>query len=197
LLFVAATAGGDEACRLGELSARIDRAAGPRATDIERLAWRDRLITDGDLGRALACISRKLEERTVAAFADALGYRSWATDGDIHLMPANDYSFGRVFANTHAASYASGSLGPLPEGSALIKETFIIGQDGTVTPGDVFLMVKGGASLSPWRGQVFSRDGVLSTDMAPCRSCHELADGPDGLFGRPWLLRTRQITPSR
>ncbi len=137
-----------------------------------------------------------------AGVASAAGYQSWtnyATTPYVSATHAERYV--NNYANdVAAAGYgAYESVGRLPVGSVVVKDSFSVTADGRVEIGPLFMMekvahVSGESHPSPWRFTMIMPDGwVFGTtggqgdaNVAFCADCHgTVADVHDSLFFLP------------
>ena len=136
-----------------------------------------------------------------ASVAEIAGYQAWinyATTPYVSATHAQRYV--NNYANDVASAYATyESLGALPVGSVVAKDSFSVTPDGRVAIGPLFVMEKvahvaGESHPSPWRFTMIMPDGwVFGTTGGPgdanvafCADCHgAVADVHDSLFFLP------------
>ncbi len=116
-------------------------------------------------------------------------YRSWARFSMVSY-PAEAH--GVRFMNNYANEIASGeygkweAAGAMPPGSVLAKDSFIAGDDGSLSVGPLFLMAKGAAGSNAatrdWTYSVIMPTGTVREDAATqefCNKCHRRAGAED------------------
>jgi len=136
-----------------------------------------------------------------AGVANVAGYQAWtnyATTPYVSATHAQRYV--NNYANNVASAYgAYESIGALPVGSVIAKDSFSVTPDGKVMIGPLFIMEKvahvaGATHPSPWRFTMIMPDGwVFGTTGGPgdanvafCADCHgTVADIHDSLYFLP------------
>ena len=99
---------------------------------------------------------------------------------------------GTRFMNNYANKTASDdygkweAAGTMPSGSVLAKDSFIVGEDGRVSVGPLFLMAKGAAgsnaAMRDWRYTMIMPSSSVRQDTAIqnfCNKCHRRAGAED------------------
>lgn len=136
-----------------------------------------------------------------AGLAAAVGYQAWtnyATTPYVSATHAQRYV--NNYANEIASNYKNyESVGALPVGAVVVKDSLSVSPDGRVTIGPLFMMEKvahvaGTRFPSPWRftmvmpeGWVFgTTGGPGDANVAFCADCHgAVADTNDSLYFLP------------
>lgn len=125
-----------------------------------------------------------------------------------NAVPYRSQQHGRVFVNNYANAAAGaygqqGETGPLPAGSVIVKDSFVVTATGEIRAGPVAIMEKMPPGFDPangdWRYLVIEPDGALigvaaepgaDPRMAQCAACHAAAPkGQDRLFFVPRGVR--------
>lgn len=159
-------------------------------------------LTDAEAAAAYDCIYDEL-----AASYDDTGnaltkdWKGWAAR--FSTGPYVSATHGGRFVDNYANRIAAEEYGkfedggPMPQGAALIKDSFTVGPDGAVSVGPLFIMEKMDRGFNPdtgdWRYIMFMPGGKLfgmtkgdnSAGMAFCHECHTAAEDNDYLFFLP------------
>ena len=131
----------------------------------------------------------------------AAGYQTWTNYATIPYVSApHAQRYVNNYANEIASAYGNyESVGALPVGAVVVKDSFSVSPDGRVTIGPLFMMekvahVEGTRFPSPWRftmvmpeGWVFgTTGGPGDANVAFCADCHgAVADTNDSLYFLP------------
>jgi hypothetical protein len=133
-------------------------------------------------------------------------YQSWKR---YNVWPYRSSPHGELFVNNYANSTASRyglfeSLGRLPEGAIVIKDSFMVTEHGEVMTGPLFLMEKRGKGFNTasndWLFMTIRANGTISgitkgegaENVEFCVACHNKAPrGQDNLFLLPEGARQR------
>lgn len=146
-----------------------------------------------DLAAELAEVYARSGDRLIA------GYQTWQR---FNSAPYKSTTHGRRyvnnFANETARNYARyEDAGRLPEGSVVIKDSFVVTDDGEVSPGPLFVMEKMAEGFNyvtgDWRYSMISAEGkFLGRTNGPgaqrvefCIACHLAVEDQDHLFFVP------------
>ncbi len=142
-----------------------------------------------------------------AASGDPLvvAYSRWQRH---NMVPYRSHQHGRVFVNNYANDIAAmygrfAETDRLPEGSLIVKDSFIVTETGKIQAGPLAIMEKMEAGYDPangdWRYIVIASDGRVSgvslidggdPQMAQCAACHNAAPRGQGrLFYVPPVVR--------
>jgi hypothetical protein len=142
-----------------------------------------------------------------AASGDPL---AWAYAGwpRLNTVPYRSHRHGNVFVNNYAnpiaANYGKqGMTEPLPAGSLIVKDSFIVTETGEIRAGALAIMEKMPPGSDPangdWRYLVIAPDGALAgvsgdanadPRMRQCAACHNAAPaGQDRLYLVPQRVR--------
>ena len=130
----------------------------------------------------------------------AASYTHWRRFSKV-AYPAEAH--GVRFMNNYANDVAAGEYGryekaaAMPSGSVLAKDSFIVGGDGRISVGPLFLMHKGAAgsnaAMRDWRYTMIMPSGAVRVDAATqafCNKCHQRAGAEDdNLMFRPLPYR--------
>lgn len=133
----------------------------------------------------------------------AVDYVDWAR---FNVVPYQSATHGNRFVNNYASPTAAEEYGnyedggPMPEGSALAKESFVVSAKGVVSPGPLFIMEKMAAGFheesGDWRYSMVLPNGKVggitngegSDKVEFCIGCH-LAAERDSMFFMPMEFR--------
>ena len=170
-----------------------------RAKNPATLGDRDAERIYGELKVALSAAYRRSGDPTAAA------YQGWKR---YNTAPYRSASHGNRFINNFANKTAKAygryeDAGRLPVRSVIAKDSFIVTQDGTVTPGPLFLMEKMEPGFNyvsgDWRYIMVQPDGTLfgvtkgqgSRKVEFCIGCHLAVEEQDHLHFIPAEYRRR------
>ena len=149
-------------------------------------------------GCAKAAMAANYRKADVAAVAGYQVWTNYATTPYVSATHAQRYV--NNYVNEVASAYGKyESLGALPVGAVVVKDSFSVNPDGVVTIGPLFIMEKvahvaGTGYPSPWRFTMIMPDGwVFGTTGGPgdanvafCADCHgAVADTHDSLYFLP------------
>lgn len=119
----------------------------------------------------------------------AIAYHNWRRFSRIsYPAEAHGVRFMNNYANkTAMVDYGKWeAAGAMPSGSVLAKDSFIVGEDGKVSVGPLFLMAKGTAGMNAitrdWRYTMITPNGSVRQDAAIqtfCNKCHRRAGAED------------------
>ncbi len=135
----------------------------------------------------------------------AQAYQNWER---YNSVPFRSVTHGQRYVNNYANNTARNyglyeEAGPMPEGAIIAKDSFTVLQDGSVTPGALFLMEKMPSGFNrtsgDWRYTMLLPDGSLygttngiHTERVDfCISCHLAAEEQDHLHFLPEQYRIR------
>ncbi len=147
-------------------------------------------LSDGEAIAAYDCVSPHLAKAYAkSCHPAARAYRGWRRFSKI-AYPAEAH--GTRFMNNYANATAQAdygkweAAGTMPSGSVLAKDSFIVGEDGGVSVGPLFLMTKGvagtNAATRDWRYTMIMPKGSVRQDAALqafCNKCHYRAGAQD------------------
>jgi len=119
----------------------------------------------------------------------AVAYRNWSRFSRVsYPAEAHGVRFMNNYAN-EAARIDYGkweAAGDMPGGSVLAKDSFIVGDDGKISVGPLFLMTKGvagsNAAMRDWQYTMIMPSGSVRQDAAIqkfCNDCHRRAGAED------------------
>jgi hypothetical protein len=119
----------------------------------------------------------------------AVTYRGWSRFSRIsYPAEAHGVRFMNNYAN-EAARIDYGkweAAGEMPAGSVLAKDSFIVGDDGKISVGPLFVMAKGAAgfndAMRDWKYTMIMPGGSVRQDAAIqkfCNNCHRRAGAQD------------------
>jgi hypothetical protein len=119
----------------------------------------------------------------------AVTYRSWRRFSRIsYPAEAHGVRFMNNYANDVArADYGKWeAAGKMPSGSVLAKDSFIVGENGSIAVGPLFVMAKGAAgsksAMRDWTYTMVMPSGDVRQDAAIqkfCNDCHRRAGAQD------------------
>ena len=151
-----------------------------------------------------AGLYRKIRDRLKAGYAvsgdpTAKAYQSWSRVNTApYLSATHGRRFINNFTNSKAAAYATYEMaGTLPVGSIVAKDSFVVGKDGSLTPGPLFIMEKMAKGFSyvsgDWRYSMIMPDGSLfgttkgenAKRVEFCIGCHLAREKYDHLYFVP------------
>ena len=160
--------------------------------------------------REAAAVYRHLATELAEVYArsgDALtaGYQRWQRFND---TPYKSMTHGRRyvnnFANETARNYARyEDAGRFPVGSVVVKDSFVVTENGEVGPGPLFVMEKMAEGFNyvtgDWRYSMISAEGkFLGQTNGPgaqrvefCIACHLAVEDQDHLFFVPEEVRLK------
>ena len=132
-------------------------------------------------------------------------YQGWARYNSApYLSASHGNRFINNFANDAAKAYSRyEGAGLLPVGSVIAKDSFTVSDDGTITPGPLFLMEKMEPGFNyvsgNWRYIMVEGDGTLfgitkgpgSKKVEFCIGCHLAVEEQDHLHFIPAEYRRR------
>ncbi len=147
-------------------------------------------LSDAEAVAAYDCVSPQLAEAyRKSGNPVAVAYRNWSRFSRISY-PAEAH--GARFMNNYgneAARIDYGkweAAGDMPSGSVLAKDSFIVGDDGRISVGPLFLMAKGKAgsnsAMRDWQYTMIMPNGSRRQDAAIqkfCNDCHRRAGAED------------------
>jgi len=121
-------------------------------------------------------------------------YRGWTQASSFPAAPG--FHDGRFLvtwvSDPGAAAYMEYAEEPtIPAGTVIAKESFSVGEDGSVTPGPLFIMQKVAAGVSPdtmdWYYMAVAASGTPMgvNVMTACNQCHVETYGFQGGLGYP------------
>lgn len=133
----------------------------------------------------------------------ATAYRGWRR---YNTAPYRSATHGRRYVNNYAneAARAYGrfeAAGAFPEGAVIAKDSFVVGADGAVRPGPLFLMEKMAAGFNyvtaDWRYTEIGPDGAVAgttkgegaARVEYCIACHLARARQDHLYFVPEAMR--------
>lgn len=157
---------------------------------------------------------RDLQQRLHSGYAisgddTAKSYPRWTR---LNTAPYLSATHGRRFVNNYANRLASAysrheDAGRLPVGAIVVKDSFVVAKDGTLTPGPLFIMEKMAKGFSyvsgDWRYSMIMPDGSFfgETNGANkgrvefCISCHLAQEKHDHLFFVPQKIPETLTVP--
>lgn len=125
-----------------------------------------------------------------------------------NAVPYRSHQHGMVFVNNYANPVAADygrldAVEQLPEGSLIVKDSFVVTESGEIRAGALAIMEKMPAGFDPengdWRYLVVTPGGTMAgitgddtidPRMAQCAACHNAApEGQDRLFDVPEEVR--------
>ena len=119
----------------------------------------------------------------------AAAYRGWSRFSRVsYPAEAHGVRFMNNYSNEAASiDYAKWeAAGDMPAGSILAKDSFIVGEDGRISVGPLFLMTKGvagsSATMRDWQYTMIMPGGNIRQDAAIqkfCNDCHRRAGAED------------------
>ena len=147
-------------------------------------------LSDGEAVAAYDCVSPHMAKAyKKSCHPAAVAYRKWRRFSRVSY-PAEAH--GVRFMNNYANETARGeygkweAAGDMPSGSVLAKDSFIVGDDGRISVGPLFLMEKGAAGSNParrgWRYTMIMPAGEVRRDAGLqkfCGDCHRRAGAED------------------
>jgi hypothetical protein len=161
-------------------------------------------LTEAELIAAYHCVTPFLDAAYAPSARDvAEAYRSWARfSRTAYPAEAHGVRFMNNYANAVGAeTYGKWEgLGGMPTGAVLAKDSFIVGEDGRISAGPLFVMEKRAAGYAAesrdWHYEMIMPGGVVQDDasiQAFCNGCHRRAgDADDYLMFMPDEYRVGQ-----
>jgi hypothetical protein len=144
--------------------------------------------------------------RRYAASGDAAAgaYQGWTR---FNMAPYGSSTHGRRYVNNYANDIARAygraeEAGRFPVGSVIVKDSFVVTDDGGIRPGPLFVMEKMPAGFNyvsgDWRYSVITGAGELAGRTAGpgaervefCIACHLAREREDHLFFVPEAFRS-------
>lgn len=148
----------------------------------------------------------------VAAYAKsgdptAESYPAWRR---YNAVPYQSATHGSRYVNNYANAVAQAEYGkfedagPMPAGSLLAKDSFVVSPDGAVGPGPLFLMEKMASGFNEasqdWRYTLILPSGAVvgttggagSESMTFCHECHTAMEDQDSMWFLPEEFRAGQ-----
>lgn len=152
-----------------------------------------------DLAAELAAVYARSDDGLTAR------YQTWQRfNGAPYRSVTHGRRYVNNFANETARNYARyEDAGRFPEGSVVVKDSFVVTEDGEVGPGPLFVMEKMGAGFNyvtgDWRYSMISAEGkFLGQTNGPgaqrvefCIACHLAVEDQDHLFFVPEEVRLK------
>ena len=163
-------------------------------------------LNDEDAERIYADLKSRLEQAyRRSGDPSAIAYQGWTRYNTAPYRSASHGNrFINNFANDKARSYGRyEEAGRLPVGSVVVKDSFTVSEDGTVTPGPLFVMEKMETGFNyvsgNWRYIMVEGDGTLfgvtkgpgSKKVEFCIGCHLAVEEQDHLHFIPAEYRRR------
>jgi len=163
-------------------------------------------LTVAEAVAAYECVSPHLaKEYRKSSHPAAIDYRNWKRFSRISY-PADAH--GTRFMNNYANDVASADYGKweaaetMPFGSVLAKDSFIVGTDGRISVGPLFVMAKKETGSDPstrdWQYTMVMPMGDVRQDAALqkfCNDCHYKAGAEDdNLMYLPLPFRVSSTT---
>lgn len=170
-------------------------------------------LSDAEAAEIYETVARQLHAAySLSKHPAAASYQRWRR---YNTTPYRATDHGNRYLNNYANSQARAyglyeSVGEMPAGSVIAKDSFAVTQSGRVFAGPLFLMEKMPAGFNPaggdWRYTMIMPDGGIwgvtkgenAANMDFCAECHAKA-GPaqDFLFFLPKRLRVRTEEETR
>ena len=132
-------------------------------------------------------------------------YSSWDRFSKVsYPADAHGARFMNNYANTTASPEYSKweSAGDMPSGSVMAKDSFIVGEDGKISIGPLFIMSKAPKGSKPatrdWQYNMIMPDGKVRVDASLqkfCNDCHHRAGPEDDYL--MFLPLPYRISPNR
>jgi hypothetical protein len=142
-----------------------------------------------------------------AGVKDVQGYSGWT---NVASSPYQSATHGNRYVNNFADKYAAyryklyEKAGPIPVGSVIAKDSFLVKANGKLSPGPLFIMKKMPAGFSKdtgnWQYSMIMPNGKLvgttngkgAATMKFCAECHaSVAENQDSLFFLPAEYRVK------
>ena len=158
-------------------------------------------LTAGEAAAAYDCARADI----VAAYsrsgvAEAAEYTEWSNAA---AAPYPSATHGERYVNNYYNAAASAysayeDAGPMPAGSAIVKDSFSVGADGGVAVGPMFMMIKREAGFDAaaldWEYRMVMPDGSVvggagAAAVRFCADCHNAAAENDALWFLPAEFR--------
>jgi hypothetical protein len=147
-------------------------------------------LTEAELVAAYDCVTPYLDAAYAPAGHEvATLYRGWARfSRTAYPAEAHGIRFMNNYANgVGALTYGRWEgLGPMPVGSVLAKDSFIVADDGKIAVGPLFVMEKRppghSAEARDWSYTMIMPGGAVQADasiQAFCNGCHRRAGASD------------------
>lgn len=147
-------------------------------------------LSDAEAIAAYECISPYMAKAyRKSCHPAAVSYRKWTRFSRLSY-PAEAH--GVRFMNNYADEAARvdygkwEAAGAMPSGSVLAKDSFIVGDDGRISVGPLFMMAKGEAgsntAMRDWQYTMIMPSGSMRQDAAIqkfCNDCHRRAGAED------------------
>ncbi len=147
-------------------------------------------MSDAEVVAAYDCVGPHMAKTYAkSCHPAARAYRGWRRFSTVSY-PAEAH--GVRFMNNYANETASGdygkweAAGTMPAGSVLAKDSFIVGDNGGLSVGPLFLMAKGAAgsnaAMRDWTYTMIMPSGTVRQDAATqkfCNDCHRRAGAKD------------------
>jgi len=147
-------------------------------------------LSDAEAVAAYDCVSPHMAKAyRKSCHPAAVAYRNWQR---LSRVPYPTEAHGVRFMNNYANEVARAdygkweAAGDMPSGSVLAKDSFIVGDDGKISVGPLFLMTKAAAGTNAvtrdWQYTMIMPSGGVRQDAAIqkfCNDCHRRAGAED------------------